>query len=113
SKIPLGTISGPFGNSSHIVGSDVYTYTTRFVPPGTRMIVSSIAVVHPSVAADLGVADPIGFARAAGQPALVTIGGQTYQGSSATVTGRELPIGQWFAEVTLRHPGVHTQASIV
>ena len=112
SKIPLGTISGPFGNSSHVVGSDVYTYTTSFVPPGTRMIVSSIAVIHPSVAADLALANLTSF-RAEGQPAPVTIGGHTYQGSSATVAGSELPIGQWFGVVTLRHPGVHTQASIV
>jgi hypothetical protein len=113
SKIPLGTISGPFGNSGHIAGSDVYTYTTGFVPPGTRMIVSSAAVIHPSVAADLAVADPIGFARAQGAPALIRIGGQTYQGSSATVTGHELPIGPWFVEVTLRHPNTHVHASIV
>jgi subtilisin family serine protease len=113
SKIPLGTISGPFGNSSHIAGSDVYTYKTRFVPPGTRTVVSSVAVIHPSVAADLAFADPIGFARAEGEPALVRIGGQTYQGSSATVTGSELPIGPWFAEVTLRHPNTHVHASIV
>jgi subtilisin family serine protease len=113
SKIPLGTLSGPFGNSSHIAGSDVYTFTTGFVPPGTRMIVSSVAVIHPSVAADLALADPIGFARAAGEPALVRIGGQTYQGSSARVTGSELPIGRWSATVTLRHPGVHTHAALV
>src|ERR671939_1358497 len=113
SRIPLGTISGPFGNSSHILGSNVYTYTTSFVPPGTRMIVSSIAVIHPSVAADLALADPIGFTRAAGEPALVRIGGRTYQGSSARVTGSELPIGRWNATVTLRHPNVHTHAALV
>jgi hypothetical protein len=113
SKIPLGTISGPFGDSSHIAGSDVYTYTTGFVPPGTRMIVSSIAVIHPSVAADLAFADPIGFARARGRPALVRIGGQSYQGSSATVTGHALPIGPWFGQVTLRHPNTHVHAAIV
>src|SRR5439155_27064487 len=108
SKIPLGTFRGPFGNSGHIAGSDVYTYTTGFVPPGTRTIVSSIAVIHPSVAADLAFAEPfIGFARAEGEPALVRIGGQTYQGSTATVTGRELPIGPWFGLVTLRHSDQH------
>ena len=113
SKIPLGTISGPFGNSSHIAGSDVYTYTTGFVPPGTRMVVSSVAVIHPSVAADLALADPLGFARAQGEPALVRMGGQTYQGSSARVTGSELPIGRWSATVTLRHPGIHMHAALV
>jgi hypothetical protein len=113
-NVPLGTIHGPFG-SSKIDGSDVYTYTTNFVPPGTKMVVSQVAVIHPTIVADLSLSEPvIGYARSEGQSGPVTIGGHTYQGTRAVVSGQELGMGDLFAEVTLRRPfDAHKQASIV
>jgi len=110
SAIPLGTIRGPFGPPS-ASGTSIYTYTTGFVPPGTRMVSTSFTSVNPNVPIDLAFADPIGFARAQGQGGPVRIDGHIYQGTTATVTGHELPIGQWNGTVTLRRPidaGAHT-----
>jgi subtilisin family serine protease len=103
--VPLGVIRGPFEPvGGAITGSSVYTYTTGFVPPDTRLVVSSFAARDPNVPIDLSFADPIGFARAQGQAAPVTIDGHTYQGVSASVAGPALPIGQWNGEITLRRP---------
>jgi subtilisin family serine protease len=113
-NVPLGFVKGPFGNPQKIAGSDVYTYTTTFVPPGTRMVVSKVAIVKPSVTADLDFADPIGFSRAQGLSEQVTINGKVYQGTKAMVKGTELPIGDWNAQVTLRRPfNSGTHATIV
>ena len=106
STVPLGVIRGPFGPVGGAVkGSSVYTYTTGFVPPDTKLLVSSFAARDPNVPIDLSFSDPIGFARAEGQPARVTVDGHTYEGASAVVAGPSLPIGQWNGEVTLRRPG--------
>ncbi|HZS91606.1 MAG TPA: S8 family serine peptidase [Chloroflexota bacterium] len=113
-KVPLGVVRGPFGNPARIAGSDVYTYTTKFVPPGTHLVVSRVAIIHPSVTADLAFADPIGFTRSEGLSKPVTIDGKVYQGTEAVVEGTELPIGDWNAEVTLRRPfNSGTHATIV
>ncbi len=103
--VPLGVIRGPFGpTDGAITGSSVYTYTTGFVPPDTKLVVSSFAARDPNVPIDLSFADPIGFARAQGQAAPVTIDGHIYQGVSASVAGPALPIGQWSGLITLRRP---------
>ncbi len=114
SNLPLGGVSSPFGDPNDLAGSDVYTYTTGFVPPGTRMVTSAVAVIRPSVTADLSLADPIGFSRSEGESAAVTIAGHRYQGTRSVVRGAELPIGSWSAEVTLRRPfDTHTHAMVV
>jgi hypothetical protein len=102
--VPLGVVRGPFGNPNRVAGSDVYTYTTQFVPPGTRLVASRVAIVDPSVTADVAFADPIGFTRSQGISKQVAINGKVYQGTEASVEGTELPIGDWNAEVTLRRP---------
>lgn len=103
SLVPLGEIHGPFG-PARSGGGSVYTFRTGFVPPATRTVVAQFAAARPNVPVDLSFADPIGFARAQGQSAPVKIDGQTYSGSTATVSGAELPIGAWNGEVTLQRP---------
>ena len=103
SVVPLGVIRGPFGSAT-AKGASIYRYTTGFVPPDTKLIVSSFAAANPNVPIDLSFADPIGFARAQGQPALVTVDGHIYEGAAAAVAGPSLPIGQWNGEITLQRP---------
>ena len=103
--IPLGIVRGPFGPvGGAISGSSIYTYTTGFVPPDTKRVVSSFAAVNPNVPIDLSFSSPLPLRGFLGQPAPVTIDGHTYQGVSAVVSGPTLPIGQWFGEITLRRP---------
>lgn len=111
SYVPLGTIRGPFGPPT-ISGTSIYTYTTGFVPPGTRMIISSFAATTPAVPIDVSFADPIGFSRAMGAPSIVTVDGRTYKGTTAVVEGNGLPLGAWNGVITLSHPldaGTHTR----
>ncbi len=111
SYIPLGVIRGPFGPSA-ASGTSIYTYTTGFVPPGTRMIVSSFAATAPAVPIDLSFADPIGFSRATGAPSTLMVDGRTYKGSTAVVEGNGLPLGAWNGTITLSRPldaGTHTK----
>jgi hypothetical protein len=56
--VPLGQVRGSFGSTS-ITGSSVFTYTTGFVPPGTRLVVGFIAAVRSAVPLDLSLPNPI------------------------------------------------------
>ena len=112
--VPLGSFTGPFGNSHSVTGTDVYTYTTGFVPPGARRVVSSIAVVKPSVTADLSFSDPSYFGPSEGVSNRVRIAGRVYDGTTASISGPELPIGPWNGVVTLRRPfNTHTLGTII
>ncbi len=102
--IPLQAAAGPLGNGNAVItNTQVFTFNTSFVPPGTKSIMSYVASTTPSVPVDLVLEAGLG-SQVVGTPGPVSIGGTTYQGSTALISAPELPIGSWDGVVTLRQP---------
>jgi subtilisin family serine protease len=91
---------GPLGATS----TQVLTYTTGFVPPGTRKLVTQAQVLNGNTPVDVQMDDPIvDTYQSFGLPAPVAISGKPGQGTVAAVQDRTLPSGNW--EVQLSVPG--------
>ena len=102
--IPIQSAAGQLGNGNPVItNTQVFTFSTGFVPPSTKSIVSYVASISPSVPVDLVLSAFFG-SETPGVPGPVSFGGKTYNGSTAVVNGRELPIGSWDGQVTLQKP---------
>ncbi len=91
---------GPLGPTS----TQVMTYTTGFVPPGTQKLVTQAQALNGNTPIDVQMDDPIvDTYQSFGLPAPVAISGKPGQGVVAAVQDRALPSGAW--EVQLSVPG--------
>ena len=101
--LPLGGSGGILQNAPLAIGStQSMTYSTNFVPPGTREIISQAEALNSKLPVAVAIDDPVllTFAKY-GQPATQSLGGMLGQGYAAVVSGPSLPIGRWQATVSL------------
>ncbi|HWE63034.1 MAG TPA: DUF5719 family protein, partial [Chloroflexota bacterium] len=94
-----GTLQdGPLG----IASTQVLSYTTTFVPPGTREIISEAQALNSDLPVSVELSDPIlGTFTRTGQPAPQALGGVLGKGVAAVVRAPALPIGLWQTTLTL------------
>ena len=101
--LPLGGTGGTLQQGPQGVGStEVLSYTTSFVPPGTREIISQAQALNSSLPVTVQLSDPAlnGFAQF-GAAAPVALGGTLGQGTAVVERAASLPIGKWGALLTL------------
>lgn len=103
SYVPLGGTGGTLQNGPQGISStQVLTYTTNFVPPGTREIVSQAQALNSNIPIAIELDDPVlGGFRKFSLPAPETLGGVLSQGTAAVVRDTELPIGPWSNQLAL------------
>lgn len=101
--LPLGGTGGALQDGPLGIGStQILTYTTRFVPPGTREIISEAKALNSALPVAVQISDPVLLTYSRyGQPAPQTLGGTLGKGVAAVVRAPALPIGQWQATLTL------------
>ncbi|MDB5057693.1 MAG: N-acetylmuramoyl-L-alanine amidase family 2, partial [Chloroflexi bacterium] len=102
--LALGGTGGTLQNGTALgVGAtQTLTYTTSFVPPGTREVISQAQGLNNVSPIDVEL-DDSQFAsyRAFAQQSQVALSGQVGNGYSAVIRGKSLPIGQYFVQVSL------------
>ena len=101
--LPLGGTGGTLQQGAQGVGStQVLSYTTSFVPPGTREIISQAQALNSPLPVTVQLSDPAlnGFAQF-GAAAPVALGGTLGQGTAVVERAASLPIGKWGALLTL------------
>ena len=101
--LSLGGTGGTLQEGPQGVGStQVLSYTTSFVPPGTREIISQAQALNSSLPVTIQLTDPVlnGFAQF-GTAAPVALGGTLGLGTSVVERAASLPIGKWGALLTL------------
>ena len=110
--LPLGGAGGmlqdgPLGATS----TQVMSYTTAFVPPGTEKIVTQAETLNGNAPLDVQMSDPIAETyQGFGVPTQVAISGKTGQGTVTAVQGNTLPSGNWFVQLSV--PGHATTKPI-
>ncbi|HVA91106.1 MAG TPA: DUF5719 family protein [Chloroflexota bacterium] len=101
--LPLGGTGGvlqdgPLGATS----TQVISYTTAFVPPGTQKIVTQAETLNGNAPLDVQMSDPIAETyQGFGVPTKVAISGKTGQGTVTAVQGNTLPSGNWFVQLSV------------
>jgi len=110
--LPLGGAGGmlqdgPLGATS----TQVMSYTTAFVPPGTQKIVTQAETLNGNAQLDVQMSDPIAETyQSFGIPTQVAISGKAGQGTVTAVQGNALPSGNWFVQLSV--PGHATTKPI-
>ncbi len=90
------------GLSVGVGATSTLTYTTSFVPPGTREVITQAQSLNTSQPLDIELDDSAyGSYAAFARRAEVSLGGRVSTGDSATIQGDNLPIGQYFISVSL------------
>ncbi len=90
------------GPSVGVGATTVLTYTTSFVPPGTREVITQAQSLNTTQPLDIELDDSAyGSYAAFARQATVSLGGKASAGDTAIIQGDNLPIGQYFVSVTL------------
>jgi subtilisin family serine protease len=99
----LGATAGTLqaGSTTTVAATQVLTYTTSFVPPGTREILTQAQGINRSQPVNIELDDPWFATHGYGAAAGVAIGGHYTEGSVALVRGANLPIGNWSVSLSL------------
>jgi subtilisin family serine protease len=94
-----GTLQdGPLGQAS----TQLLTYTTNFVPPGTREVVSQAQALNSTLPVGVSLNDPFPSTFTHyGLPAPSMLGGTLGRGTIAVVSAGNLPVGQWETDLSL------------